>query len=636
MKKEELLQHQVTKRKGRGTDKGTYMTGECFKTSEGKTLETDIWADGELLARHFTWKKGWLTYRGSDWTQESLRWLEYGHFHEYPDSYSKAVEQFAGGNDGYGAVYNVMNIEDSIRMEKDQKAAERKASRINKELRTITPPLPRDFRKWIEKNLIVSYPSKVRDGKIICLACGQEIKEREKEPDGSRIRCACGELTTLKVRKKQIKWTKAIQMYQPLSDGRCMERQFRVEYGYNPSQRKMAVLITEDVRGIADYTGKMWDKWYYGCRYGGYGNSQAFWDRKAGYMSCRPLRKSFYLYDRNLDDLGCTPECISTIRVAIGLGVQTDWSRFLQSFNPTMEAVVKSGIKKLATEKAKGREPSLKLSGVGYNLKLHERLGLAKKDLQKVRQINGGYISVQALQERNTLTVKELEILEKYCNDISMESWLRLVRENLPLTHVRTLLEKSGDGKINQHRIRKYVDYLNTAEARGSNIHDEIIYRCKRWEEYHDRYVEERNAELARQQAEQKKKELYKKRGKFAGIKKNYKRNVGIYGWENKDFKFILPKTYEDIIDEGQMQHNCVGASDSYMLKMATDQSFIVFMRKKEDPDKSFYTIEIEKARIVQAYSAYNRKEEWDSVKPVLDQWVGVIRKRLPICPTTI
>jgi len=75
------------------------------------------------------------------------------------------------------------------------------------------------------------------------------------------------------------------------------------------------------------------------------------------------------------------------------------------------------------------------------------------------------------------------------------------------------------------------------------------------------------------------------------------------------------------------MQHNCVGASDRYMLKMANKETFIVFLRKKEDPEKSFYTLEVDYKSIIQAYSAYNRKEEWNEVKPVLDRWMRQVKK---------
>lgn len=635
MRKKELLANKVLPYKTQNPAT-RYVTGSTFKTSDGKVLETDYYEHGELFARHFTWKGGWLTYRGGMWTSESLRWIAGYYSIKESNVYKKAVIAYTGKSLVMPAYSHITGEESNIATQKEEAAIDRKYKRIKKLLKEITPPLPKDFQSFIKKELIVSYPSVIRDGKVFCLACGEEIKDHEGEKDGTRIRCKCGELTTLNVRKKYNGWTKAIQLYQPLEDGTCMERQFHVEYGLLPSRKKMEITITEKVRGISEYTGDTWDKWYYGLRYNGYGNTQTFWDKKSGYMTYRVLDKNFYLYDRNLDELDLTQECISTIWAAKALGVQTDWSPFLQRFNSTMEAIVKSGIKKLAIEEAKGRVPMLKISGVGYNLKLHERLGISRKNLQKVRQINGGYISIQALQKDDTLTAEDLKILEKYCNSFSRESWFRLIRDKIPLKHVKTLLEKSGNGKINQYRIRTYIDYLNMAEARGSDIHDEIIYRCKRWEEYHDRYVEERNAERARQQAEQTKKELYQKRKKFVGIKKNYERNVGIYGWECKDYKFILPKTYKDIIDEGQMQHNCVGATDHYITKMATDESFIVFLRKKEDPDKSFYTIEIDQAHIIQAYSAYNRKEEWDSVKPVLDKWTSIVRKRLPIAATAM
>ena len=57
--------------------------------------------------------------------------------------------------------------------------------------------------------------------------------------------------------------------------------------------------------------------------------------------------------------------------------------------------------------------------------------------------------------------------------------------------------------------------------------------------------------------------------------------------------------------------------------------SFIVFMRKKKEPAKSYYTVEIKDTKILQAYAAYDRQPNYQSVKKELNKWKQEIEKRM-------
>ena len=78
---------------------------------------------------------------------------------------------------------------------------------------------------------------------------------------------------------------------------------------------------------------------------------------------------------------------------------------------------------------------------------------------------------------------------------------------------------------------------------------------------------------------------------------------------------------------EGRVLHHCVGASDSYMKKMAEGKTWICFLRKKKEPDKPYYTLEIkmENDEILQWYSEFDRKPDEKEVGKVL----GKFKKQL-------
>ena len=78
------------------------------------------------------------------------------------------------------------------------------------------------------------------------------------------------------------------------------------------------------------------------------------------------------------------------------------------------------------------------------------------------------------------------------------------------------------------------------------------------------------------------------------------------YNWENKFYKFIVPKTPNDVIEEADMQSNCL-VNAHYMERVVGGTSILVFMRRKEQSDRSYITMEIVGNKINQAYLASNR-----------------------------
>lgn len=95
-----------------------------------------------------------------------------------------------------------------------------------------------------------------------------------------------------------------------------------------------------------------------------------------------------------------------------------------------------------------------------------------------------------------------------------------------------------------------------------------------------------------------------------------------------KNYIFITPRIKQDMIEEAQMQANCLA---SYTGKYAAQTSMIFFMRKKMSPEESYITIELneiedrEKAgektlKLSQRYLAHNRTPK-DSDCEIINKW---------------
>ena len=80
---------------------------------------------------------------------------------------------------------------------------------------------------------------------------------------------------------------------------------------------------------------------------------------------------------------------------------------------------------------------------------------------------------------------------------------------------------------------------------------------------------------------------------------------------------FLYPEKIDDIRSEAVSQNNCVA---SYVQSVIDGKCHILFMRKKEEPDKSLVTIEVKNNKIVQAKGRFNR-DLTNEEEVVVEKW---------------
>jgi len=74
-------------------------------------------------------------------------------------------------------------------------------------------------------------------------------------------------------------------------------------------------------------------------------------------------------------------------------------------------------------------------------------------------------------------------------------------------------------------------------------------------------------------------------------LEKLNKKNIKKYSYENDKYVIVVPQSMQEIINEGKVQHHCVGG---YADRHAQGKLVILFLRKKSNPQKAFYTIEVD------------------------------------------
>ena len=98
------------------------------------------------------------------------------------------------------------------------------------------------------------------------------------------------------------------------------------------------------------------------------------------------------------------------------------------------------------------------------------------------------------------------------------------------------------------------------------------------------------------------------------------------FAWSEGEF-FIRPAREQmELTAEGKALHHCVGG---YIGDMAEEKTAIFFLRKVSEPDKPFYTLELQKKRVIQCRTEHNASYDRNlDVKNFVDMWMEKVVKK--------
>ncbi|MBP5411015.1 MAG: PcfJ domain-containing protein [Lachnospiraceae bacterium] len=172
---------------------------------------------------------------------------------------------------------------------------------------------------------------------------------------------------------------------------------------------------------------------------------------------------------------------------------------------------------------------------------------------------------------------------------------------------------------------RSYNDYLNAVKFLQLDVTDTKVLFPNDFHRMHDLRINEAAARRAKEN-EEKTKEFAKK---FAAAAVDYA--FANYAKPDDAYIVLIPVAPSQLVAEGDALSHCVGKM-GYDNRMIAHTSFIAFLRKADEVDKPFVTIEfnLDSEKIVQIYGAHDKRppEEviawaavWESaVKKILDK----------------
>lgn len=163
-----------------------------------------------------------------------------------------------------------------------------------------------------------------------------------------------------------------------------------------------------------------------------------------------------------------------------------------------------------------------------------------------------------------------------------------------------------------------YMDYLNMLQELEIPLNDHNVILPENLVKAHDNAVELLN-QL----------NMEKKAKKLADEEKAYqKRFKKLLQLEKEidEFVFLVPKDLMDIVKEGSALHHCVGGNQ-YIKDHKKGNTNIIFIRKKEDIETPYFTMEYKQQEVKQIQGKCNREDVPGNVKQAVRKWEKEIKK---------
>lgn len=529
--------------------------------------------------------------------------------------------------------YSLESWESDVNNRKYMRAADRKRERINRLMDSI-PAVPEAAEEWVKDEIFPGDFLLVRKEKkrcvYSCTHCGVSSWKKIGWKHNEMTICPkCGYKVRVNSRRQAVEKKERVTILQKAGEGQWAERLFNVLCTWDKHGKKVE-LFAEICAVVKN--GEQWGSVYYGERSGADEYEQEWRDRN----SISKKWGSSYLWPGNLEEmLPLTGLKNMGLNILAEKKIKFDVNTFIitAAGRPYLEYMIKGGLTKLAVDIVHKYswhwEPSEDILNK-YAVKMTEALYLDGNRANRMKQINGGLDTLEWLQYEKKREDEGSRI------KISQEALEWLNQVGLPKGDCEEILQELGSvnrmvnymkkQKIAPGRlVQTWRDYLRMAREEGLDTEDDIVRLPKDLKARHDELVEVINARNDNVR-------MKKEKDRYEELNKQIQEHlpeVRRYFWEDDTYIIIPAGKCMELVEEGRELHHCVGSSSIYMAKMAKGESWILFLRKKEDLQKAYYTIEIDMKddRIMQYYSAYDRQPDKTEISRVLERFRKSIKK---------
>lgn len=540
--------------------------------------------------------------------------------------------------------FDIDHLQREIYCYKQEQAEIRRHDRLEKKMAKVPEPTE-GFKNWamafVEEHVMYMLPfHKKKTTKAACSVCQSEHEyDKGKIQPKQIIACpSCGTKCTVKrVDYKNCnpipgyQFRKEVLLFQKIGEEFC-ERHFYVTRWVDFSGEETR--LTEIGR-IFYPIGKYNPGWNGDLTYGLRGKGHTYFNKY------NPWSGKEFWDDKNLSGMSNIILCPGpvyprTINKKMFEGTKYQYCAmeliknekgftpidYLEKFNQMpqkLEMMVKTGLLRMALEITK-----YEFKGSG---KPWEQLGITKKQMNRLRDINGGH--------RALLWMRYEEGTGKAVDD---ETIRYFEREKIDPDDIAFISDRMSERKIMNYIIRQrkqrkskteevlilWKDYLSMAMRMKMDVQQELIFKPGNVKRAHDDLVRLcGGADVAKRAGE-----IIQK---FPDVDEILQSIKDKYEYMDDQYAVVVPEKIEGIIYEGRKLGHCLDKSDIYFDRIQRRESFIVFLRKAEDIEKPYYTLEIEPDGTTRQKRTTGDRQDKDFQDAVsfIQKWQREVKKRL-------
>lgn len=467
----------------------------------------------------------------------------------------------------------------------------------------LIPEKPADFTEWVDEEALhesryLIYKSKPGKGpwEAYCTHCGIDVKVDFVQKNFTGICPNCGSYANMLARghSKTIQDSTRASLIQRIEGGVVL-RSFAIHKDYRTKDftqpmsglRNPILSIFEEMRIVYwnDGTFKMYE-------YATFKNTYARW---CNYNSYRFIGEQM-LYIRNLDqDLQGSAFQYSAIKEYAEHKPHFTFNAmdYLNTYlnGPNIEYIVKLGLYRLSKDLLKnGLDANIDLKGDGpTSIK-----NLPRYIRDRAIAIDAGLVDLKILRlaDRYGLKVEDKDIawINRGAGN-RIQGFFDVAKETT-IYQIRKYMEAQTSEEVKRKPdLVEFLDYTRIAKKLGWDLSNPFVLFPKDLKQAHDK------AMRMHQNRESKEEDK--------AIKKAQKSLSKAYGYEDKDYIVKVPTGVRELTREGHELHHCVG---TYIQRVASGGTVIVFLRKRQDPYQPYITMEInpDTKAIVQARGLHN------------------------------
>jgi len=477
------------------------------------------------------------------------------------------------------------------------------------------PELPKGFDQWVYTNAFgfSRYIYYKRDKKIIkayCTNCKKDliinetVKTKKTILHNQQGSCpACNKKITYKATGKttQLLDYQHFAIIQAYDDKTIIIRYFAGSLSYRDNYRNPELYYREYIRHIFEYDGFLRRRRYEFETFRSTGQTR--WCDDKGKL----ITQESYLYTKNIKQvLKNTEWKYSALYQFAKAEQKIDIEGYLTKYinMPLLEFIVKLKLTKLAYDISTGHSSYDDINTRGKNYK--QILGIEKQQLEQMQRLNLGIKGLRLIKDLNKNNIKLTDKELNYALQVAPGNFRTMLTHTTAHQIIKYIDSQTPKNQTKSNTLVDWTDYIGQCMQLNLDIKNTFVLFPKNLQEKHEEYSI-----------------LLKAKGteKFnAAINKRYM-ELERYSFSSKKLIIIPAPDADSIVKEGHILRHCVG-STRYIKDMAEGKIAIFFVRKTDEPDKPYYTLELnlKDLRIVQC-RGYKNSNTTPELQQFIDSW---------------